>query len=381
MRNILFVAKEIDTGGILSAVTPIVQQAIGMGLQVDFLNIGPIPEKVKKRLPQTINWTELPQPTRLQRVAAILKSGMLLEKLRTMIDPGRKAAKLGQKIDQQLCKMMGDCPGRYDVAFATGEFLPVYYVATKVIARKKLAELHPRWDLLQLDEDSEVPFLQEMDQILSISTDCKKALAAAYPQFAQKLTVLEYACDAETIKKRAEEHPATEVQGEGYRIVSVCRLDNRSKRIDRMVGAAKILASRNFSFHWTIVGGGPDRESIESAIQKAGVQKNFTLVGNQDNPYPYIKHAQLFVLTSQYEGMPIAVTEAAVLQIPMVLTECVNWSDAIRNRATIVPNQDDVVCAELASAITKSFEQERVIEPYIPDSSAQRKKLEALLGA
>ena len=134
MRNILFVAKEIDTGGILSAVTPIVQQAIEMGLQVDFLNIGPIPEKVKKRWPQTINWIEVPQPTRLQRVAAILKSGMLLEKLRTMIDPDRKAAKLGQKIDQQLCKMMGDCPGRYDVAFATGEFLSVYYVATKVCA-------------------------------------------------------------------------------------------------------------------------------------------------------------------------------------------------------------------------------------------------------
>lgn len=381
MRTILFVAKGIDTGGILSAITPIVNQAIEMGFRVDFLNIGSIPEKVRNRWPQNINWIELPQPTRLQRVIAILKSGMFFEKMRTMANHDRKAAKLGQKIDQQLCKMMADYPSQYDVAFATGEFLPVYYVATKVTAQKKLAELHPRWDLLQLDEDSEVPFLQEMDQILSISTDCKKALVAAYPQFAQRLTVLEYACDTETIKKWAEEHPATEVQGSGYRIVSVCRLDNRSKRIDRMVRTAKILTYRNFSFHWTIVGGGPDRKSIESAIHKAGVQKNFTLVGNQDNPYPYIKNAQLFVLTSQYEGMPIVVTEAAVLQIPMVLTECVDWPDAIRNRATIVPNRDDVVCEELANAIVKSFEQERVGEPYIFDSSVQREEMERLLGA
>ena len=74
-------------------------------------------------------------------------------------------------------------------------------------------------------------------------------------------------------------------------------------------------------------------------------------------------------------------TEAAVLQIPMVLTECVDWPDAIRNRATIVPNRDDVVCEELANAIVKSFEQERVGEPYIFDSSVQREEMERLLGA
>ena len=50
MRTILFVAKGIDTGGILSAITPIVNQAIEMGFRVDFLNIGSIPEKVRENM-------------------------------------------------------------------------------------------------------------------------------------------------------------------------------------------------------------------------------------------------------------------------------------------------------------------------------------------
>lgn len=131
MRTILFVAKGIDTGGIISAITPLMNQAIEMGLSIDFLNIGCIPQKIKERWTQGVNWLELPEPTRLQRLIAILKSGMLGEKICTLLDHNRKAAKLGQQIDLQLLKIMPEWPHQYDVAFATGEFLPVYYVAEK----------------------------------------------------------------------------------------------------------------------------------------------------------------------------------------------------------------------------------------------------------
>lgn len=377
MRTILFVAKGIDTGGIISAITPLMNQAIEMGLSIDFLNIGCIPQKIKERWTQGVNWLELPEPTRLQRLIAILKSGMLGEKICTLLDHNRKAAKLGQQIDLQLLKIMPEWPHQYDVAFATGEFLPVYYVAEKVTAKRKFAMLHPRWDLLQLDNQAECPFLEKMDSLLIISEDCKKALEDIYPRFANRLVLLEYSCDARRIQKMAREKDVTYLWKNDFRIVSVCRLDNRSKRIDRMIGTAKILARNNFRFHWVIVGGGPDEAMLHTLISENSLQSYFTLVGSQPNPYPYMAAAQLFVHTSQYEGLCIVVYEAATLQKPMVLTECVNWPQSIRARAVVVANSGKNVCSELAAAIQLQANN-KTPPPYNWDDTAQRKLIEKL---
>ena len=51
------------------------------------------------------------------------------------------------------------------------------------------------------------------------------------------------------------------------------------------------------------------------------------LLGFEENPYPLIKHAKLLLMTSRWEGLPIALLEAMCLGVPAVVSNC---SDGIR---------------------------------------------------
>ena len=71
------------------------------------------------------------------------------------------------------------------------------------------------------------------------------------------------------------------------------------------------------------------------------------------------------------------VYEAATLQKPMVLTECVNWPQSIRARAVVVANNGKNVCSELAAAIQLQANN-KTPPPYNWDDTAQRKLIEKL---
>lgn len=74
-----------------------------------------------------------------------------------------------------------------------------------------------------------------------------------------------------------------------------------------------------------ILGDGPlpgDREKLESLATRLGVRDAVLLPGFQKNPYAWLSRADLFVLSSAWEGSPNALTEALALGIPSVSTDC-----------------------------------------------------------
>jgi len=70
------------------------------------------------------------------------------------------------------------------------------------------------------------------------------------------------------------------------------------------------------------VGSGPQAESLRMAACRHGVSESVVLAGFQDNPYPYIRHADVLVLQSRHEGLPNVVLEALALRTPVVTTDC-----------------------------------------------------------
>ncbi len=71
-----------------------------------------------------------------------------------------------------------------------------------------------------------------------------------------------------------------------------------------------------------ILGDGRKRRELEKLAQKLGVEKDFDLPGFVVNPYAFISRADLFVLSSLWEGMPNVLIEALALGIPVVSTDC-----------------------------------------------------------
>ncbi len=71
-----------------------------------------------------------------------------------------------------------------------------------------------------------------------------------------------------------------------------------------------------------IFGDGPERPALESLINELGLEGRVIMPGFIANPYKFIRAADLFVLSSCYEGLPNALIEALAVGCPVVSTAC-----------------------------------------------------------
>jgi glycosyltransferase involved in cell wall biosynthesis len=71
-----------------------------------------------------------------------------------------------------------------------------------------------------------------------------------------------------------------------------------------------------------LLGEGKDREALAALLAQLGIGERVLLAGFQSNPYAWLAQADLFVLSSAWEGSPNALTEALALGVPSVSTDC-----------------------------------------------------------
>jgi glycosyltransferase involved in cell wall biosynthesis len=71
-----------------------------------------------------------------------------------------------------------------------------------------------------------------------------------------------------------------------------------------------------------ILGEGPERPKLEALVKKLGVEQDASLPGFVTNPYPYMAHAALFVLSSVEEGLGNVLIEALYCGTSLISTDC-----------------------------------------------------------
>lgn len=103
-------------------------------------------------------------------------------------------------------------------------------------------------------------------------------------------------------------------------ILAVGRL-SKQKDYFTLIDAVAELAVVN-GFRLIILGDGDMRSAIEQRIVQRGLEHNILILGFVDNPYPYYKLADIFVLSSLYEGLPNVLLEALAFDLPVVSTDC-----------------------------------------------------------
>lgn len=103
--------------------------------------------------------------------------------------------------------------------------------------------------------------------------------------------------------------------------LNVCNIAY-SKGIDVLEEAWLTVKKDIPNAHMYIVGR-TDSEYAKEMIKKAKNLKDFTFLGFQSNPYPFLKHCDVFVLPSRMEGFPNVVLEAMCFNRPIASTTCV----------------------------------------------------------
>ncbi|MGY2746013.1 CDP-glycerol glycerophosphotransferase family protein [Arthrobacter sp. UYCu723] len=100
-----------------------------------------------------------------------------------------------------------------------------------------------------------------------------------------------------------------------------------------------------------ILGDGPLREDLERLIADLGATDFIWLAGQRSNPYPALKHAHCFVLSSLHEGQPMVLFEAMILGLPIVCTDMPGPRDVLQDRyGMIVENSEEGLITGFAAA-------------------------------
>lgn len=126
-------------------------------------------------------------------------------------------------------------------------------------------------------------------------------------------------CDLPQIR-RAASVGQSPIKRADYRIVACGRLANQ-KRYDVMLRALASLQMRE-SVELVICGDGPLRRSLERLANHLQIRDQVTFLGFVENPHAIMASADLFLLTSDYEGLPNALIEAQALGVPAISTDC-----------------------------------------------------------
>jgi glycosyltransferase involved in cell wall biosynthesis len=103
-------------------------------------------------------------------------------------------------------------------------------------------------------------------------------------------------------------------------IVSVGRL-TAAKDFVTLIKAFQLVRGERAS-KLIIIGEGECREELEEKVSALGLQDDVDFLGFRENPYPFVLRANLFVLSSQWEGFPNVILEALALGRNVVSTDC-----------------------------------------------------------
>ena len=210
----------------------------------------------------------------------------------------------------------------------------------------KVAWVHCDYDLYRKEiSESEYKIEREQytryDKIICVSEYTKGTFCRNFPDIDPKKVECVYnMLDIDAIRKKSKAHIADWDDTPGiFRMISVGRM-NFVKQFNLIPGIARkiIDITGNDNFKWIIIAPYSKLSDIvEDEIVKNKVDNNVYLLGGRDNPYPYIKKANLLISTSAYEACPYVVNEAKVLHTPVVST---NYPSAYE----LIDGNNGIVC-------------------------------------
>lgn len=119
----------------------------------------------------------------------------------------------------------------------------------------------------------------------------------------------------------------------------------------------KAYAITDQSLPLLLLGQGKLKNDIEQLIIELDLTNKVSFLGFQKNSYPYVKHAQLEIMTSNREGFPMVLAEALALGTPVISTDCQSGPREMLPEKNLMPVDNINAIAEKLSQAMKNPQQ------------------------
>lgn len=121
------------------------------------------------------------------------------------------------------------------------------------------------------------------------------------------------------------------------------RLDERVKNFSLLLDSFKLFNASERKFKLVIIGDGSDKELIKNKLHLLGLSNEVLLLPFIKDIQPYIQHAFCTLLTSHFEGFPMAIVESLANGTPVISVDCLSGPNEIiqsKFNGLLVPNYD-----------------------------------------
>jgi len=232
----------------------------------------------------------------------------------------------------------------YDVAIDFNSYRNECAVgALTVPARKRVMWIHNDMEIKRRNEPKYAVLwhffkakLPLFDEFAAVSPGIIEGFRRLSGLKDKPVTVIPNYIFAQDIIKQADEAVDFSVDPNVYNLATMGRICHQ-KGFDLLMEYMKQVVAQRRDIHLYLLGDGPDRQKLESQISALGLDSYVTLLGNQANPFRYLKKMDGFVLTSRYEGQGMVIWEAKALGLELFLTKNLEaYNEGISGREDLV---------------------------------------------
>lgn len=232
----------------------------------------------------------------------------------------------------------------YDTEIAFNDGFTQIFVA-QGDTKRKIAWLHSDISVFN-DSARHMKLIREslikMDAFACVSAQVKAAYEQQYG--IQNATVIHNIMDCDKIRRSADIAADIPFAANNINLISVGRLCE-AKNYSRFIRVHKMLLEQGYPVRSYIIGDGPDRLQLEREIADNDLSTTFFLLGRKENPFPFVKQADVFVLSSNHEGLPTVLYEALILGVPCVTTRVAGAEEILGDQSCgiITQKSDDAL--------------------------------------
>lgn len=180
------------------------------------------------------------------------------------------------------------------------------------------------------------------DHVVTVSDGVRNDLLSVTNVPRNGISIIYNPVDIEDIRKKAEE-PLNHAwfQEEGVEVILAGGRHSQEKRFDILLEAFSRIADEQKRL--VIFGEGSRTAALKADANRLGIDEKVCFTGMVMNPYKYMIRADLFVLSSEYEGFGLVLIEALACGCPIVSTDCESGPAEILDKGTfgrLVPVND-----------------------------------------
>lgn len=236
-----------------------------------------------------------------------------------------------------LLKRLGVLKG-YDLAISYSQDVGYHTISTgcnqfvleQVEAKRKAAFIHCDYESFGGYHPKQEETYARFDRVVCVSQGCRAGFLRKFPSLEKTTVVCENFTDTDRIDQLLTKG-AFSYDTRRLNVITVCRL-GPEKGLLRAAEAIRRLKQENCDLLWTVVGEGEERKALETFIHRHGLDGHIRLVGGTDNPYYYMKNADVFLLPSYHEAAPMVFGECQALGLPVITTATASAQELVERR-------------------------------------------------